>query len=39
MKHFDEANDEDGAFLEDVELIPYEGSMLIGINLKMKNIG
>jgi hypothetical protein len=39
MKPFDEANDEDGAFLEDVELIPYEGSMLIGINLKMKNIG
>ncbi len=38
-KRIDEANDKDGAFLEDVELIPYEGSLLIGINLRMKNSG
>ena len=37
MKHFQDANDEDGAFLDDFDIVPTEGSLYIGINLKMKN--
>jgi len=37
MKHFRDANDADGAFLDDIEIVPAEGSFYIGINLKMKN--
>ena len=37
LKHFKDANDEDGAFIDDIEIVPSEGSIYIGIDLKMKN--
>ena len=33
MKHFQDANDEDGAFSDDIEIVPTEVSLYFGINL------
>ena len=33
LKHFQDANDEDGAFSDDIEIVPTEVSLYFGINL------
>ena len=37
MTAFRDANDEDGALLDDIQLIPFEGNLMIGVKLRMKN--
>ena len=37
LREFRDANDEDGALIDDVQIEPYEGSLVMGVNLIMKN--
>ena len=37
LREFRVANDEDGGLIDDVQIESYEGSLVVGVNLIMKN--